>query len=244
MNPKQALDSKANRKVTGEIPGYTYGTPEAARSPVSLDDLELLKKTVNFTDEDQRYLRLAGEVLANQTEEVVKKWRGVIAANPHLAQYSLGPEGKPDAHYSADSGLRFRQWILDTCFRRYDQDWLNYQQEIALRHTSVKKNQTDHVESAAYIPLRYVIAFTAIINDAVKPFLGAKGIRPTKSNECIAPGASLCNCKSPCGASPTRIATSLQISGNSLGDECIPASGRTRAHVDQTDCVARSSFRG
>jgi Protoglobin len=175
MNPKQAAAPVGTRRVANEIPGYTYGTPEAARSPVSLADLELLKKTVDFSDEDQRYLRVAGEVLADQTEEVVKKWRSVIAANPHLSQYSLGPEGKPDAHYSADSGLRFRQWILDTCFRRYDQDWLNYQQEIALRHTSVKKNQTDHVESAAYIPLRYVIAFTAIINDAVKPFLAAKG---------------------------------------------------------------------
>ena len=178
MNPKQAAASEATRKVASEIPGYTYGTSETARSPVSLADLELLKRTVNFTDEDQRYLHLAGEVLADQTEEVVKKWRGVIAANPHLAQYSLGPEGKPEPHYSAESGLRFRQWILDTCFRRYDQDWLNYQQEIALRHTSVKKNQTDHVESATYIPLRYVIAFAAVINDAVKPFLGAKGHSP------------------------------------------------------------------
>ena len=175
MDAKRALEPEAIRKVADEIPGYTYGTPEAARSPVSLADLELLKKTVNFTDEDERYLRMAGDVLADQTEEVVKKWRSVIAANPHLAQYSLTQEGKPDSHYSAESGLRFRQWILDTCFRRYDQDWLNYQREIALRHTSLKKNQTDHVESAAYIPLRYVIAFTAVINDAVKPFLGAKG---------------------------------------------------------------------
>ena len=178
MNPKEASKPEVSRKVAQEIPGYTYGTRESAKSPVSLSDLELLKKAVNFSEEDQRYLRFAGEVLADQTEEVIKKWRGVIASNPHVAQYSFGPDGKPDAHYSAESGLRFRQWILDTCFRRYDQDWLDYQQEIALRHTSVKKNQTDHVESAAYIPLRYVIAFTAVINDAVKPFLSAKGHSP------------------------------------------------------------------
>jgi len=185
MKPKEvrqpeAIGPETVRKVAGEIPGYAYGTPEAAKSPVSLSELELLKKTVNFTDEDQQYLRMAGEVLSAQTEEVVKRWRGVIAANPHLAQYSLGPDGKPDAHYSANSGLRFRQWILDTCFRRYDQDWLNYQQEIALRHTSQKKNKTDHVESAAHVPLRYVIAFTAIINDAIKPFLGGKGHSPAE----------------------------------------------------------------
>jgi hypothetical protein len=178
MNPKQALDSNTVIKVSSDIPGYTYGTQEAAKSPVSSADLELLKKTVDFKDDDERYLRMAGEVLADQTENVVKAWRAVIAANPHLARYSLDPEGKPDAHYSANSGLRFRQWILDTCFRRYDQDWLNYQQEIALRHTSVKKNKTDHVESAAYIPLRYVIAFTAVINDRIRPFLAAKGHSP------------------------------------------------------------------
>ena len=180
MKPKEAGQAEAIRKVAREIPGYAYGSSEAAKSPISPAELELLKKAVDLTQEDEEYLRMAGDVLADQTEEVVKKWRGVIAANPHLAQYSLGPEGKPDAHYSADSGLRFRQWILDTCFKRYDQDWLNYQQEIALRHTSVKKNKTDGVESAAYIPLRYVIAFTAVINDAIRPFLSAKGHSPVE----------------------------------------------------------------
>lgn len=162
------------RKIASNIPGYTYGTPEVRQSAVSLRDLELLKKGVDFKPEDEEYLRRAGEILADQTEELVKTWREVIAANPHLVQYSLGADGKPDPHYSADSGLRFRQWILDTCFRPYDQDWLDYQREIGLRHTSLKKNQTDHVDSAPYIPLRYVIAFTAVINDTVKPFLAAK----------------------------------------------------------------------
>lgn len=178
MNPKAALHSSAVKKVASEIPGYTYGAPEAAKSPISANDLELLKKTVDFKEDDEKYLRLAGEVLADQTENVVKAWRAVIAANPHLARYSLDSEGKPIAHYSANSGLRFRQWILDTCFRPYDRDWLNYQQEIALRHTSVKKNKTDYVESAAYIPLRYVVAFTAVINDGIRPFLAANGHSP------------------------------------------------------------------
>jgi hypothetical protein len=178
MSPHPARDSKFAKKVDTDIPGYTYGTADAARSPLSPADLELLKKTVDFTEGDEKYLRMAGEVLADQTESVVKAWRAVIAANPHLARYSLDSEGRPIAHYSAASGLRFRQWILDTCFRPYDQDWLDYQQEIALRHTSVKKNKTDHVESAASIPLRYVIAFTAVINEGVKPFLSAKGHSP------------------------------------------------------------------
>ncbi|HEY6442317.1 MAG TPA: protoglobin domain-containing protein [Candidatus Acidoferrales bacterium] len=52
---------------------------------------------------------------------------------------------------------------------------MNYQQEIALRHTSLKTNKTDKVESAPYIPLRYFVAFTAVINDTIKPFLANKG---------------------------------------------------------------------
>lgn len=162
-------------KIAEDIPGYTYGKPGVARSPITPKGLELLKQSVGFTDEDERYLRTAGEVLAEQTEKLVERWRAVISAHLHLAQYSKRPDGQPDPHYSHDSGLRFQQWILDTCLRAFDQDWLNYQQEIALRHTSVKKNQTDNVESVKSIPLRYVVGFLGIINDAeiIKPFLAA-----------------------------------------------------------------------
>jgi len=80
--------------------------------------------------------------------------------------------------YLAKSNLRFQQWILDTCLRPYDQDWLNYQQEIALRHTSLKKNQIDGVRSTPYVPLRDIVAFIAVINETIKPYLAAKGHSP------------------------------------------------------------------
>ena len=46
-----------------------------------------------------------------------------------------------------------------------------------LRHTSVKKNKTDAVQSAPTIRLRDVVAFTAVIIDPtiIRPFLSAKG---------------------------------------------------------------------
>jgi hypothetical protein len=164
-------------RIAENIPGYTYGGPGVSKSPITPEELELLKQSVGFTDEDERHLRAAGEVLADQAEELVERWRAVISAHPHLARYSKRLDGQPDPHYSNDSGLRFQQWILDTCFRPYDQDWLNYQQEIALRHTSVKKNQTDKVESVPSIPLRYVVGFAGIVNDAetIKPFLAKAG---------------------------------------------------------------------
>jgi len=161
--------------VAEKIPAYTYGTAEAARSQISLKELEELKQSVGLTSDDEKYLKLAGEVLADQTKELVDTWRGVIGKAPHLAKHSRDSNGKPIAQYSENSGLRFQQWILDTCFRPYDQDWLNYQQEIALRHTGVKKNKADGVESTSFIPLRDVIAFTAVMNDTIKPFLAKKG---------------------------------------------------------------------
>ena len=164
------------RKVAESIDGYTYGAAEVAVSPVSMQELEDLKVSVGFSVEDQRYLRLAGEVLADQTRQIVRHWRsGIIAAIPNLARHSRTPEGEALPDYLAKSNLRFEQWILDTCLRPYDQDWINYQQEIALRHTSLKKNKVDGVRSTPYVPLRDIIAFISVINETIKPYLAAKG---------------------------------------------------------------------
>jgi protoglobin len=166
-------------KVAEHIPGYTFGATEAATSPIRLEQLENLKVTVGFTAEDQHYLHLAGEVLTGQTRQIVERWRsGIIAGIPNLARHSRTPEGDPIPEYLAKSNLRFEQWILDTCLRPYDQDWLNYQQEIALRHTSLKKNQTDGVRSTPYVPLHDILGFIAVINQTIKPYLAAKNHSP------------------------------------------------------------------
>ncbi len=159
-----------------EIPGYSYGSPEVLKSPVSTQGLADLQTSAGFTKEDQRFLRLAGEVLADQTSQIVEHWRaGIIAGIPHLARHSRTPEGEPIPEYLAKSNLRFQQWILDTCLRPYDQNWLDYQQEIALRHTSAKKNQADGVQSTTFVPLRDIIAFVAVMNQTIRPYLAAKG---------------------------------------------------------------------
>jgi hypothetical protein len=164
------------KKVAQKIPGYSYGMPEISESPVSMRDLEALKISAGFTAEDERYLRIAGGVLADQVEEIVNHWRsGIIQSIPNLARHSRTPDGKAIPEYLANSNLRFQQWILDTCLRPYDQDWLNYQREIALRHTAAKKNKVDGVSSTPYVPLRDIIAFIAVMNETIKPYLAAKG---------------------------------------------------------------------
>jgi hypothetical protein len=168
--------AKRIRMTTEQVPGYTYGSDAVAPSRVTLQELEALKITVGFTEEDRRYLLLAGEVLRSQTADIVRHWRvKIIASIPNLARHSRTPEGEPLPDYLAQSGLRFEQWILDTCLRPYDRDWLNYQQEIALRHTSLKKNQTDGVRSTSHVPLRDIIGFIAVINETIQPYLAAGG---------------------------------------------------------------------
>jgi Protoglobin len=163
-------------KVAEQIPGYDYGGAEVAQSPISMAQLIELKTSAGFKDEDRRFLQLAGEVLSGQTRQIVAQWRGqIIASIPHLARHSRTPEGNPIPDYLAKSNLRFEQWILDTCLRPYDQDWLNYQNEVALRHTAAKKNKTDGVKSTPFVPFGDILAFVAVMNETIKPYLAAKG---------------------------------------------------------------------
>jgi Protoglobin len=158
------------------IPGYAYGSDEAARSPVSGEELDLLKQTVLFSPQDQDALRLAGEVLEDQVEQLLDVWYGFVASHPHLVRYFADAEGSPIDRYLARVRARFGQWVHDLCRRDWDRAWLDYQEEVALRHTAAKKNRTDEAEGApAEIPLRYMIAFIYPITATVREFLASKG---------------------------------------------------------------------
>ena len=166
-------------KISENIPGYAYGAEAISKSSISFQELEQMKTSVGFTTEDERFLNLAGEVLKDQVKQVVEHWRSkIIASIPHLARHSRSPDGNPLPNYLAASNLRFQQWVLDTCLRPYDQTWLDYQQEIALRHTSLKKNQVDGVQSTPHVPLRDIIAFIPVMNETIKPYMAAKGHSP------------------------------------------------------------------
>jgi hypothetical protein len=157
------------------VEGYTYGSSEAARSPVSDDEFARLRETVLFTPDDERYLRMAAEVLKDQVEDVLDLWYGFVGSHAHLVHYFAGPDGQPDARYLDRVRARFARWILDTCERPYDREWLDYQEEIALRHHRTKKNQTDAVDSVDQIHARYLIAFIYPITATMKDFLARKG---------------------------------------------------------------------
>jgi hypothetical protein len=155
------------------IKGYDYGKATLEQSPVTMQDLALLKKTLLWSDEDDRYLRMAGEVLKDQTNEVLDLWYGYVGGNEHLLYY-FTKNGKPNMDYLTAVRARFGQWILDLCLKPHDQDWLNYQYEIAKRHHSIKKNKTDGVDAVPIVHYRYMTAFIYPITATIKSFLAKK----------------------------------------------------------------------
>ncbi|HZV51583.1 MAG TPA: protoglobin domain-containing protein [Candidatus Dormibacteraeota bacterium] len=161
--------------ATETIPGYDFGAPDLQRSPVSPEDLRLLERTLLWSEEDDRYLRMAAEVLDGQVDQVLDLWYDYVASHEHLVRYFAGPDGQPIGSYLERVRARFAQWVRDVCRRPRDQAWLDYQHEIALRHTSAKKNRTDGVESVPEVPLRYMVAFIFPITATMRRFLAARG---------------------------------------------------------------------
>ena len=154
------------------IPGYTFGGDNVATSPVSLEDLARLELTVLWTADDQEALRRAGAILGPQADRILDVWYGFVGSYDFLVTSFAGADGTANPDYLGAVRARFAQWIVDTCSRERDQEWLNYQHEIALRHTAAKKNLTDGVtSSAAMINLRYIIAFIVPLTATIRPFL-------------------------------------------------------------------------
>jgi len=167
----------AHEVETHSIAGYDYGWTGVARSPVSLDELHQLEAAVGWSAEDARTLQRHGELFKDHAEHMVDSWRAVIGEQPHLAKWFFGPDGKPDDEYKAKVKKRFVQWVLDACFRPHDQAWLDYQEEIGLRHTPEKKNQTDGAQTPSLVPLRYLVAFGIVVATTTRKFFVDAGVR-------------------------------------------------------------------
>lgn len=158
-----------------EIPGYAFGSPELARSPVTLTDLEALKGTIGFGEEDHRALRTAWEVLQDQLDAAFDHWMGLFG--PLFVSYFNGPDGETIEGYLHAAHARFTRWIEDTCTRPYDQAWLDYQHEIGLRHHRAKKNLTDRARSVPVVHFRYLVALIYPMS-TIRHLLAAKGHDP------------------------------------------------------------------
>jgi hypothetical protein len=179
---KKEIQMKTNRTLVDEtnstpLPGYQYGHQNSAHSPVSIEELHQLEATVGWRQEDAQTLQRYGDIFRTNAEQMVDSWRAVIAEQPHLAKSFFGPDGKPDEEYKAKVKKRFVQWVLDVCFREHDQAWLDYQEEIGLRHTPEKKNVTDAAHSPSVVPLRYLLAFAAVVAIKTRQFFVDAGVQ-------------------------------------------------------------------
>jgi hypothetical protein len=145
------------------IPGYDYGTSRSAISPVSESDLLELEQTAGWTSADAGVLARHAGLFRAKAESMVDSWRAVIGAQPHLARWFVKPDGAPDDAYKANVKRRFVQWVVDVALRPHDRDWLNYQQEIGLRHTPEKKNKTDGAHTPQVVPFRYLAGFVPVV---------------------------------------------------------------------------------
>ena len=161
---------------TTHISGYDYARPQSAHSPLSMEELRQLEATVGWSEDDARILQQSGSIFKDKAEQMVDSWRSVIGAQPHLAKWFFGPDGKPDDEYKAKVKKRFVQWVLDACFRPHDQAWLDYQEEIGLRHTPAKKNQTDGTQTPPVVPLRYLLGFITVVTITTRKFFKEAGL--------------------------------------------------------------------
>src|ERR1051325_4875541 len=151
------MDAQQQRQ---EISGYTYGTADVAKSPITMEEWEELKKSALFSEEDVFYLRLSEDVLIEQVDDLLKTWRGIIFDHPHLRAYDEDPKThQVDSEYTKAVAKRFGQWVLDTARANYDQAWLDYQYEIGLRHQRSKKKKTDQAHTLRHIPAPPLIVF-------------------------------------------------------------------------------------
>lgn len=169
---------------TAAIPGYAYGQPGMARSPVSLAELELIQKALLFDQRDVAALRRSKPILADQTDAILDVWYGFVGSHPHLVHFfGRVSDGQPDPAYLAAVRRRFKQWILDTAEARFDQPWLDWQAEIGRRHHRTGKNRTDGAASVAIVSYRYLPAFVYPITATLRPFLAKGGASPTEVDE-------------------------------------------------------------
>ena len=71
-------------------------------------------------------------------------------------------------------GLQDRAVDPGTARANYDQDWLNYQHQIGLRHHRTRKNRTDGAASSQHVPFRDLFLLVYPITFTLKLFLATR----------------------------------------------------------------------
>lgn len=166
-----------------QIPGYRMGDPQLARARLSLDEVEQIKSTLQWSGADEDALRESGDLLAPHVDALLDDWYGFIRSQPPLIATFSGASGEPDQQYLDAVRARFRQWVFDTASAQYDQQWLDYQLEIGRRHTSDGKNTTDRVQAARVVPFRFMFPMMEPVLGALRKHLTRAGASGQQADE-------------------------------------------------------------
>lgn len=170
----QSGGTKADPSSRFRGPGYggeSWSSATPSASPLSMEELGLLRSTLFLDEEQVALLRKSRAILEPQVEAILDVWYGFVGANPHLLASFSNSAGVPDTAYLGAVRKRFGQWILDTADADFDRDWLDYQYEIGLRHHSTRKNVTDGADAAPIVKFRYLAALFTPITVTLRPFL-------------------------------------------------------------------------
>lgn len=148
-------------------------------SPVSINpalqmrDLLLLKRMLLFTIEDEHYLHIAGDLLADHTEEILDNWYAQMQAHPYAGK-------QPDvaACIDTDNSLeqlrtQFRTWVQALCMPPARQAWL--QRTHAVIAGDVPDKQLGDLTQIPAVFLRYLMLFIYPVTHGIASFLSRKG---------------------------------------------------------------------
>ncbi|SEW18469.1 protoglobin domain-containing protein [Chitinophaga arvensicola] len=150
-----------------------HGTAGADNPHSSLDAQTLvrLKRMLLFTNEDEQYLIMAGNILAAHTEDILDTWYHAILKNNYLAHY-FTRDGAPDMEYLQSLRPQFRKWIRALCTRQEGQSWWQFEKRIAAQ---VRPEADNDMEPLPLVYLRYLSSFIYPITEAGRPYLNTHG---------------------------------------------------------------------
>jgi len=140
------------------IPAYHEDTQSTC--PISLQEFELLKETVLWTEEDESYMHMSADILREQVENIADVWTSFISVYPHLSKNFASLE---------ELNEQIKKWILYSATASYDEKWLSQQFSKVMP-----------LKNFRYAP---VLAYPLIAT--LKPFLCKKHLRSAEDVECM-----------------------------------------------------------
>lgn len=150
-----------------------HDTAGADNPQPSLDARTLvrLKRMLLFTNEDEQYLMMAGNILAAHTEDMLDTWYDGIIRNNYLVHY-FTRDGVPDLEYLQSLRPQFRKWMDDLCSRQEGNSWWQFEERIAAQLSPAADQD---MESLPLVYLRYLSSFIYPVAEAGRPYLNRHG---------------------------------------------------------------------